>query len=60
MFSAGLKMLCFGWYITSSFSNTDSLWILHAAIVRLKLEYASAVWNLIASMDAQKKFSAMF
>jgi hypothetical protein len=50
----GSKMLGFVRYITSSFSIPHSLCVLHATLVRPKLEYTFVAWNSFASADLSK------
>jgi hypothetical protein len=54
IFSQFVRMLILIRSITYSFSNLDSLLILHLTLVRPKLKYASTVWNSITSTNAKK------
>jgi len=51
IFSKSVRMLCLTRTVTDSISNLDSLFILHLTLVRIKHEYASAVWNSITCSD---------
>jgi hypothetical protein len=65
IFSQGLKMLGFIWYIKSSFSTLDSILILYGNLVWSRLKYESVIWNSIMSTDSskleriQRKFDAL-
>jgi hypothetical protein len=66
LFLHTMKLLGLIRTIAFSFSTLDSLLMLHIAIVRSELWYASVVWNSITNADSnileliQRKFAALF
>jgi hypothetical protein len=54
VYSQAVRTLGLNRFITYNFSSLDSLVVLYIALIRLTLEYASVVWNNLASTDANK------
>jgi hypothetical protein len=54
VYSQALRTLGLIRCITYNFSSLDSLVVLHIALIRSKLEYASVVWNKLTSTDSNK------
>ena len=54
IFSEASRLLLLVQTVTFSFSSLQSPLTLYCTVVRLKLDYASVVWNYITSLDACK------
>jgi hypothetical protein len=54
VYSQALRALGLIRFITYNFSSLDNLVVLHIALIRSKLEYASAVRNKLALTDSNR------